>query len=227
MIGIILIGSPGSGKGTHCEFISKKYNIQKISVGNLLRNQTPLDQFSKKEISRRIDQGQLIPDEIVIDLMRKKISEINYSNGFLLDGFPRNIRQAQEMTKLIDARYVLIELSINLTNILDRISGRLIHFPSNRTYHIKFCPPKKKGIDDITGEKLVIRKDDSLKIIYKRIEIYQRFTEPIIQFYKEKKNSKISCFKVDANKKIKDVQKEIINILDQFMIDNSSKNFKN
>ncbi|ARC53315.1 adenylate kinase family protein [Candidatus Riesia pediculischaeffi] len=214
MIGIILIGAPCSGKGTHSEFICRRYDVSKISVGDLLRSRTSLIDPYDDRVDHLISRGRLIEDETIIDIMRKKFAEMNCRKGFLLDGFPRTVRQARSMLELVeDVRYILIELMVDTSKIMDRISGRLIHIPSNRIYHSTFNPPKKKGLDDLTGEKLEVRIDDTSEIVRKRIDIYHRCTEPLIRFCRE--IERVSCFKVDANKGIKDVQKEIVKILDR------------
>lgn len=182
---IIFLGSPGVGKGTQAQLITKKHHIPQISTGDMLRKaiqtSTPLG-VAAKEL---MDQGKLVPDDIIIGLVKERIAESDCENGFLLDGFPRTIAQAEALKNLgihIDS---VIELRVDDDEIIRRLSGRRVHVPSGRVYHILYHPPKVDQVDDITGEPLVQRPDDSEETVRKRLEIYAAQTEPLVEYYKQ------------------------------------------
>ncbi|CAL4043266.1 Adenylate kinase [Buchnera aphidicola (Phyllaphis fagi)] len=210
---IILFGAPGSGKGTQAEFISKKYNIPQISTGNILRNIIK-KKNSNSTLKECIENGKLINDNLIIDLIKNRIKKTDCHKGFILDGFPRTLIQAIEMNNqniLID---YIIEFDISNELIYERILGRRVHEPSGRTYHIIFNPPQIPEKDNITQENLVIRKDDTKKIIQKRLLEYLNIKNTIIQYYKNQlNNKKIQYHKIDASKSIYEIQKKIKNIL--------------
>lgn len=180
---LILLGGPGAGKGTQATFITEKYDIPQISTGDMLRAAvkaaTPLGLEAKKIM----DQGGLISDEIITGMVRDRVAEADCENGYLLDGFPRTIPQADAMRELgINIDYV-IEISVDDGEIIKRMSGRRAHLASGRTYHLMYNPPKKEGKDDITGEPLVQREDDKEDTVKKRLTIYHEQTEPLIDYY--------------------------------------------
>ena len=188
---IILLGAPGAGKGTQATFLKTKFNIPQISTGDMLRsavtNKTELGVSAKDYM----DRGLLVPDDLIINLVKLRINEDDCKNGFLLDGFPRSIPQAQAMKDIgINIDYV-IEIQVPDEDIIERLSGRRIHLESGRIYHIKYNPPKKEGKDDITGEPLIIREDDIKETILKRLETYHQQTEPLVFFYSSWSNEKI------------------------------------
>ena len=188
---IILLGAPGAGKGTQATFLRTKFNIPQISTGDMLRsavtNKTELG-VSAKDF---MDRGLLVPDDLIINLVKLRINEDDCKNGFLLDGFPRSIPQAQAMKDIgINIDYV-IEIQVPDEDIIERLSGRRIHLKSGRIYHIKYNPPKEKGKDDITGEPLIIRDDDIKETILKRLETYHHQTEPLVSFYSSWSNENI------------------------------------
>ncbi len=180
---IILIGAPGAGKGTQATFLKEKYMIPQISTGDMLRAAVK----GKTELGLKAEgfmsQGLLVPDNLIIDLVKLRINEDDCKNGFLLDGFPRTIPQAQAM---IDAKIFVehvIEVAVPDNEIINRLTGRRIHLPSGRIYHITYNPPTKDGIDDVTGEPLIIRDDDKESTIIKRLKTYHEQTEPLVNFY--------------------------------------------
>lgn len=180
---IILLGGPGAGKGTQAEFICKKYKIPKISTGDMLRAAvkagTPLGIEAKKVM----DAGGLVSDDIILGLITERVKESDCLNGFLFDGFPRTIPQAEGLEKIgIEIDYV-IEIRVDDDEIVRRMSGRRVHEPSGRTYHIIFNPPKVEGKDDDTGENLVQRDDDKEETVRKRLEVYHQQTEPLVNYY--------------------------------------------
>ena len=188
---IILLGAPGAGKGTQATFLRTKFNIPQISTGDMLRsavtNKTELG-VSAKDF---MDRGLLVPDDLIINLVKLRINEDDCKNGFLLDGFPRSIPQAQAMKDIgINIDYV-IEIQVPDEDIIERLSGRRIHLESGRIYHIKYNPPKEEGKDDITDEPLIIRDDDIKETILKRLETYHHQTEPLVSFYSSWSNENI------------------------------------
>ena len=180
---IILLGPPGAGKGTQANFIKTTFNIPQISTGDMLRAAvsagTPLGQEAKKVM----DAGELVSDKLILELVKERISEKDCKNGYLFDGFPRTIAQADGMKNAnIDVEYI-VELQIDDEEIIKRMSGRRIHPASGRTYHVQFNPPKVENIDDITGEPLVQRDDDKEETVRKRLQVYHSQTSPLIDYY--------------------------------------------
>ena len=180
---IILLGAPGAGKGTQASLIKEKFNIPQISTGDMLRAAvkvgTPLGTAAKKVM----DVGGLVSDDIIIDLVKERIKQSDCANGYLLDGFPRTIPQAQAMKEAaIDVDFV-VELEVPDSDIIQRMDGRRVHAVSGRTYHITFNPPKVPGKDDISGEDLVQRPDDEAGTVTKRLSIYHDQTKPLVEYY--------------------------------------------
>jgi adenylate kinase len=182
---IILIGAPGAGKGTQASFLKEKYKIPQISTGDMLREAVKGKTDLGLKAEGFMNQGLLVPDNLIIDLVKLRINEDDCKNGFLLDGFPRTIPQAQAM---MDAKIFIdyvIEVAVPDNEIISRLTGRRIHLDSGRIYHITHNPPAKDGIDDITGESLIIRDDDKESTIIKRLKTYHEQTEPLVKFYLE------------------------------------------
>ncbi|WMY96088.1 MAG: adenylate kinase [Arsenophonus sp.] len=210
---IILLGAPGSGKGTQACFIVKKYRIPKISTGDILRNEVKKNKKLGIQIKELINNGKLVTNEVVIALIKKRIIQNDCKNGFLLDGFPRTIAQAEILKNIgISIKYVL-ELHVSDEIIVERITGRRIHKSSGRIYHIKFNPPKIKNKDDITGDDLIIRDDDTEDIIRKRLMEYHQFTKPVIDYYrKEAINGRINFVRLNGSSKIIEINKKLVKI---------------
>lgn len=180
---LILLGGPGAGKGTQANFIKEKYGIPQISTGDMLRAAvqagTPLGLAAKKIM----DEGGLVSDDIIIGLVKDRIKEPDCGNGFLFDGFPRTIPQADAMKEAgIKIDYV-VEIAVDDEEIVKRMSGRRAHLASGRTYHVLYNPPKVEGKDDVTGEDLIQRDDDKEETVRKRLEVYHAQTEPLIDYY--------------------------------------------
>ena len=180
---LILLGAPGAGKGTQANYIKEKFNIPQISTGDMLRVAvkagTPLGVAAKKVM----DAGGLISDDIIINLVKERIKDADCANGFLFDGFPRTIPQAQAMKDAgIPIDYVL-EIEVEDNVIIKRMSGRRVHLASGRTYHVVYNPPKVEGKDDITGEDLVQRPDDVENTVIKRLNVYHEQTKPLVDYY--------------------------------------------
>jgi len=180
---VILLGPPGAGKGTQAAYITEKFNIPQISTGDILRKAakagTPLGIAAKKEC----DAGNLVCDDIILGLVEERIKAPDCANGFLFDGFPRTIPQAQALKDSgVQIDYV-VEIEVPDSAIVERMSGRRVHLPSGRTYHIVFNPPKVEGKDDVTGEELVQRPDDIESTVMKRLDVYHDQTKPLVEYY--------------------------------------------
>ena len=180
---LILLGAPGAGKGTQAAFICKRFGIPQISTGDMLRAAvkagTPLGQAAKKVM----DSGALVSDDIILGLVRERIAEPDCANGFLFDGFPRTIVQAEAMRNAgVKLDYVL-EIDVPDSAIIERMSGRRVHVASGRTYHVRFNPPKSPGVDDVTGEPLIQRVDDEEETVRKRLAVYAAQTRPLVEYY--------------------------------------------
>jgi adenylate kinase len=180
---IILLGSPGSGKGTQAQFITEKYAIPQISTGDMLRaavrNGTPLGVEAKKIM----DAGGLVSDDIILGLIKERIAQPDCANGFLLDGFPRTIIQAEGLDAMGVKIDNVIEIVVADEEIVKRMAGRRMHLKSGRTYHVEFNPPKVDGIDDVTGESLIQRDDDKEETVRKRLSVYHEQTKPLVGYY--------------------------------------------
>ncbi len=180
---IILLGAPGAGKGTQATFIKEHFNIPQISTGDMLRAAVKAGTPLGVEAKKFMDAGGLVPDEVIIGLVEERIKEADCENGFLFDGFPRTIPQADVMKAAgVDIDYV-VEIDVPDSAIVERMSGRRSHPASGRTYHIKFNPPKVDGKDDITGEDLVQRDDDKEETVKKRLSVYHEQTKPLVDYY--------------------------------------------
>jgi adenylate kinase len=180
---LILLGAPGAGKGTQAAYIKEKFGIPQISTGDMLRAAvkagTPLGLEAKKVM----DSGGLVSDDIIINLVKERLKEADCQNGYLFDGFPRTIPQAEAMkTAGVKIDFVL-EIDVPHTEIIERMSGRRVHPASGRSYHVRFNPPKKEGIDDVTGDPLVQRDDDKEETVRKRLDVYESQTRPLVDYY--------------------------------------------
>ncbi len=214
---IILLGAPGAGKGTQAQFLTKKYNIPQISTGDMLRAAIKAGTAMGKLAKEAMDAGKLVTDDIIIGLVKDRIAEDDCKNGYLLDGFPRTLPQADAVTNAgieIDA---VIEIDVPDAEIVKRMSGRRVHLASGRTYHILYNQPKVEGKDDVTGEDLVQRDDDKESVVLDRLKVYHEQTEPLVDYYKAQaeKNSKIKYITVDGTADIKDVEEAIVSGLEK------------
>lgn len=182
---LILLGGPGAGKGTQANFIKEKFGIPQISTGDMLRQAVKDGTELGKEAKKYMDAGQLVPDDVIIGLVKERIKEPDCEKGFLFDGFPRTIPQAEALKEAgVKIDYV-VEIAVPDEEIIKRMSGRRVHLPSGRTYHVIYNPPKVEGKDDVTGEPLVQRDDDKEETVRKRLEVYHAQTEPLVEFYKK------------------------------------------
>jgi len=209
---IILLGAPGAGKGTQAQFLTKKFNIPQISTGDMLRAAIKAGTEMGKMAKEAMDSGKLVTDDIIIGLVKDRIAEDDCKNGFLLDGFPRTVPQADAVKEAgidIDA---VIEIDVPDEEIVKRMSGRRVHQNSGRTYHLVYNPPKVEGKDDETGEDLIQRADDKEEIVLDRLKVYHDQTKPLIDFYTKEAaaNSDIKYIRVDGTQKIDAVEKEVM-----------------
>ncbi len=180
---LILLGPPGAGKGTQATFIKEKFGIPQISTGDMLRAAvkagTPLGVEAKKVM----DAGGLVSDDIIIGLVKDRLLENDCQSGYMFDGFPRTIPQADAMKNASVAIDIVLEIDVPDSEIIERMSGRRVHAASGRTYHVKYNPPKVAGKDDVTGEELIQRDDDREEIVRKRLEVYHSQTKPLVDYY--------------------------------------------
>ena len=210
---ILLIGPPGGGKGTQAKKLSSKFNIPQISTGDMLRDHVKRMSELGIEAKEFMDKGELVPDELILKMMKSKLSDNDCNNGYILDGFPRTLPQAKGLDALLDNidsnldKVIIIKVDDDV--IIDRMSGRRVHKNSGRIYHIKYNPPKNEGLDDITNEPLSIRSDDKRETVKNRLKIYHDLTKPLINFY----NIKNILFEVNGENEIEDVFANIINKL--------------
>lgn len=186
---IILLGAPGAGKGTQATFIKEKFNIPQISTGDMLRAAVKAGTPLGLEAKSYMDSGGLVPDAVIIGLVSERIKEADCANGFLFDGFPRTIPQAEAMKNAGVGIDYVVEIDVPDEAIVERMSGRRSHPASGRTYHVKFNPPKVAGKDDVTGEDLVQRDDDKEETVKKRLEVYHSQTKPLVKYYTDWANS--------------------------------------
>ncbi len=182
---LILLGAPGAGKGTQATFICQKYGIPQISTGDMLRAAVKAGTPLGIEAKKIMDAGGLVNDELIINLVKERIAQPDCAEGFLFDGFPRTLPQADAMKAAgVNLDFVL-EIDVPFDAIIERMSGRRSHAASGRTYHVKFNPPQVAGVDDITGEPLIQREDDKEETVKKRLDVYSAQTRPLVDYYSE------------------------------------------
>ncbi|MDX9966909.1 MAG: adenylate kinase [Sulfuricurvum sp.] len=209
---IILLGAPGAGKGTQAQFLTKAFDIPQISTGDMLRAAikagTELGVLAKSFM----DAGKLVTDDIIIGLVKERIKEEDCRNGFLLDGFPRTVPQADALKEAGVAIDAVIEIDVPDNVIVERMSGRRAHLASGRTYHVVYNPPKVEGKDDITGEDLVQRDDDKAEVVLDRLRVYHEQTAPLVGYYKtlSAADSSVKYITIDGTQPIDTVEKEIL-----------------
>jgi adenylate kinase len=182
---LILLGAPGAGKGTQAAFICQKFGIPQISTGDMLRAAVKAGSPMGVAAKKVMDSGALVGDDIIIGLVKERITQPDCANGFLFDGFPRTIPQADAMKVAGVKLDLVLEIDVPDTAIIERMSGRRVHIASGRTYHVRFNPPKVEGKDDATGEDLIQREDDKEETVRKRLDVYQNQTRPLVAYYSE------------------------------------------
>jgi adenylate kinase len=182
---LILLGAPGAGKGTQATFICQKYGVPQISTGDMLRAAVKAGTPLGLQADAVMKSGGLVSDDLIINLVKERIAQADCANGFLFDGFPRTIPQADAMKAAgVDLDYV-VEIDVPFDAIIERMSGRRSHPASGRTYHVKFNPPKVEGLDDVTGEPLIQREDDREETVKKRLDVYSAQTRPLVEYYSQ------------------------------------------
>lgn len=208
---IILLGPPGAGKGTQASLLCEKFSIGHISTGEMLRQATHSNTEIGLQVKQIIDAGRLVQDDIMINLVVEEISRPLYKKGFLLDGFPRNIVQAKHLHEAGIKVTLIIYLDLADQIIVERLAGRRYHPASGRVYHVKYHPPQHTDIDDLTGEPLIIRKDDHEDVIRHRLSVYHQNTKPLIDWYQSLQPEEF--INIDASHKQADIFKQINEIV--------------
>ena len=207
---LILLGMPGAGKGTQAEIIQREQGIANVSTGAMMREVSRAETDLGKKVQEYLSTGKLVPDDIIIQMLVERISQSDCENGFLLDGFPRNLDQAKALDEAKVEINLILFLKISEKEIIERMSGRRVHLPSGRSYHIVHNPPKVEGKDDLTGETLIQREDDHPDVIKKRLEVYYDETAPLLSFYRQKD---ISFYEIDASKTLEEVTEDIRKVI--------------
>ena len=207
---LILLGMPGAGKGTQAEIIQREQGIANISTGAMMREISRAETDLGKTVQEYLSSGRLVPDSIIIQMLVERISQSDCDNGFLLDGFPRNLDQAKALDEAKVEINLILFLKISEEEIIKRMSGRRVHLASGRSYHIAHNPPKVDGKDDLTGETLIQREDDHPDVIKKRLQVYYDETEPLLSFYRQKD---ISFYEIDASKTLEEVTEDIRKVI--------------
>ncbi len=215
---LILLGGPGAGKGTQANFVKEKYQIPQISTGDMLRAAVKAGTDLGKKAKEYMDAGKLVPDDVIIGLVKVRIEQPDCEKGFLFDGFPRTIPQADAMKDAGVNIEAVVDINVPDAEIIKRMSGRRAHLPSGRTYHIVFNPPKEEGKDDVTGEPLVQRDDDKKETVRKRLEVYHDQTEPLIDYYKKWQQSGDAkaprYLRIEGVGKVEEIRDSVFSALD-------------
>ena len=205
---ILLLGPPGGGKGTQSKFLMEKFNIPQISTGDMLRAHVSNNTELGKQAKEFMYKGELVTDSLILDMMAIRFKDTDCKNGYILDGFPRTIAQAEGLDKLLikinqKLDYVIV-INVNDDEIVERMGGRRMHPSSGRVYHIKYNPPKNEGKDDVTNEDLIIRDDDKENTVRNRLTVYHTQTKPLIEYYHK------NVISIDGSQKIEDVKNNIL-----------------
>lgn len=215
---LILLGGPGAGKGTQANYIKEHYQIPQISTGDMLRAAVKAGTELGLKAKGFMDSGGLVPDDVIIGLVQERIKEPDCAKGFLFDGFPRTIPQADAMKEAGVSIDAVVDIDVPDGEIIKRMSGRRVHLASGRTYHVVFNPPREEGKDDVTGEPLIQRDDDKEATVRKRLEVYHSQTEPLIDYYKNWQSSKDPAapryIRIDGIGKVGEIRDQIFAALD-------------
>lgn len=212
---IILLGSPGSGKGTQAQFITEKHGIPQISTGDMLRAAVREGSALGIEAKKVMDAGGLVSDDIILGLIKQRITQADCVNGFLLDGFPRTIAQAEGLESMGIELDNVLEIVVADEEIIQRMSGRRVHSASGRSYHLVFNPPKVAGKDDVTGEDLMQRDDDKEETVCKRLEVYHQQTKPLVDFYSQKADQgKVKFASIAGAGSVEDITAKVFAVLE-------------
>ena len=212
---IILLGAPGAGKGTQAQFICEKYSIPQISTGDMLRAAVKAKSDLGRQVKEVMASGGLVTDELIIALVKDRIKEDDCTRGFLFDGFPRTIPQASALVESQIQIDVVLEIDVQDDEIVKRLSGRRVHLDSGRVYHIVYNPPKKEGLDDVSGSELIQREDDKEETVRNRLRVYHQQTEPLVEYYTNlsKSNNNIRVIKVNGLAKVDSIKEKIFEAL--------------
>ena len=215
---LILLGGPGAGKGTQANLVKDRYQIPQISTGDMLRAALKEGTELGLKAKEYMDAGKLVPDDVIIGLVKERIKEPDCEKGFLFDGFPRTIPQADAMKEAGVPIEAVVDIDVPDGEIIKRMSGRRVHLASGRTYHIVFNPPKEEGKDDETGEPLIQRDDDKEETVRKRLDVYHAQTEPLVDYYKDWEKSGESAapkyIRIDGVGKVEEIRDQIYAALD-------------
>ena len=215
---LILLGGPGAGKGTQANFIKENYQIPQISTGDMLRAALKEGTELGLKAKEYMDAGKLVPDDVIIGLVKERIKEPDCEKGFLFDGFPRTIPQADALKEAGVPVEAVVDINVPDGEIIKRMSGRRVHLASGRTYHIIFNPPKEEGKDDVSGEPLIQRDDDQEETVRKRLDVYHAQTEPLIDYYKDWGKSGESVapkyIRIEGVGKVEEIRNQIYAALD-------------
>ena len=207
---IILLGPPGAGKGTQAEIICNNFSIPHISTGDMLREAIANETATGKIAKEIMDAGNLVPDDVIVSMVKERIKKEDCRNGFLFDGFPRTIPQADALENQEIFVNIVLELTLKDELIINRMSGRRVHQPSGRSYHLEFNPPEKDGVDDVTGEPLIQRDDDKPETVKNRLEVYWEQTNPLIVYYRSKSvQTDLKYIEIDGSKSMEKVSSQI------------------
>ena len=215
---LILLGGPGAGKGTQANLVKDRYQIPQISTGDMLRAALKEGTELGLKAKEYMDAGKLVPDDVIIGLVKERIKEPDCESGFLFDGFPRTIPQADAMKEAGVPIEAVVDIDVPDEEIIKRMSGRRVHLASGRTYHIEFNPPKEEGKDDETGEPLIQRDDDKEETVRKRLEVYHAQTEPLVGYYKDWEKTGESAapkyIRIDGVGKVDEIRDQVFAALD-------------
>jgi len=211
---VILLGPPGAGKGTQAQFICEHYAIPQISTGDMLRAAVKAESELGLQVKEVMTSGGLVSDEIIIALVKERIKEADCANGFLFDGFPRTIPQAEALQEAGVTIDKVLEIAVADEEIVSRMSGRRVHEASGRTYHVVNNPPKQAGVDDVTGEPLVQREDDQEDTVRKRLSVYHEQTKPLVDFYQQLSGADAPTYaRVEGVGSVDEIKQRVLNVL--------------
>lgn len=211
---LILLGAPGVGKGTQAQFITETYQIPQISTGDMLREAVKAETPLGLKVKAVMDRGDLVTDDIIIALVKDRISQPDCENGFLFDGFPRTIPQADALVDQGIDLDAIVEIAVPFDEIIKRMSGRRVHPGSGRTYHVEYNPPVKEGVDDETGEPLIQREDDHEDTVIDRLKVYEEQTSPLVAYYQAKaSSSQLQYFSIEGQGTVGEIKEKVLDAL--------------
>ena len=211
---LILLGAPGVGKGTQAQFITETYQIPQISTGDMLREAVKAETPLGLKVKAVMDRGDLVTDDIIIALVKDRISQPDCENGFLFDGFPRTIPQADALVDQGIDLDAIVEIAVPFDEIIKRMSGRRVHPGSGRTYHVEYNPPVNEGVDDETGEPLIQREDDHEDTVRDRLKVYEEQTSPLVAYYQAKAtSSQLQYFSIEGQGTVVEIKEKVLEAL--------------